>query len=614
MNLIQTKLHSAPFVMPPILTALSFVLIATTISGCGKQKKKAAPTSSSLCNGGKGIPTAKAEIAYCPTIPLQTFSSPITLTGRAVYQFRDLTASGLQAVNSTARTIRYAEVRVTNSAGTLVQCAETANDGTFSFTLPTDSSTYSVSVMTRGFNSNIKASVMSHPEQATLLSVSTTVVADSTKNMGTLTASATGDLVGGAFNILDQILKANEFLASQTLGCSSFSSGCQAYSPAVKVSVYWAKGFNPACYFGSGQSGLSFFSPTTNQLFILGGIDGDTNSSDTDHFDNSVILHEYGHFLETNYGNTDSPGGSHNGDSIIDPRLAWSEGWADYFQSAVTGSSLYRDSYGNVDGTTGLFFNLDLNTCGAVCSDKPINSGEGNFREFSIARLLWDALDPHPVTGQGTGSPSSPVGADNLTAGFNEIWAAFTQLSQSNYAFRNIGLLHERLQAGTGASDFSSLRVGEKQGGNRKEYANPTIVGGSCTNTGSLTGVRVTCGPHNSAGCSSISDDLLQNHDFYHYSHPGGAVNLTLTFSGTATPDLDLYIYKDDHVLFDTTTIAAASEGTTTNGATSGSESISVSLAAGNYLIDVSHYYVTSSLGPISYTLTLGGSKICPTF
>ena len=48
-----------------------------------------------------------------------------------------------------------------------------------------------------------------------------------------------------------------------------------------------------------------------------------------------MLWHEYGHFIEDNLGLRDSPGGAHSASSHLDLRLAWSEGWADYFPAMV---------------------------------------------------------------------------------------------------------------------------------------------------------------------------------------------------------------------------------------------------------------------------------------
>src|SRR4051794_22404831 len=105
-----------------------------------------------VSDAGAG-PTANGppEPTYCAG-PATFSGSPVTITGTAKFNRRDYfstSPSGLGSANPAAGThpasvhnIRYAEVRVSNAAGTVVQCTETLGDGTFSFTLPNDSATY----------------------------------------------------------------------------------------------------------------------------------------------------------------------------------------------------------------------------------------------------------------------------------------------------------------------------------------------------------------------------------------------------------------------------------------------------------------------------------------
>ena len=53
------------------------------------------------------------------------------------------------------------------------------------------------------------------------------------------------------------------------------------FSNNAKYQESLEMGFNPNYYFGA-TGGLSFYLPGYSRLFILGGINGDVNSSDTD--------------------------------------------------------------------------------------------------------------------------------------------------------------------------------------------------------------------------------------------------------------------------------------------------------------------------------------------
>ena len=247
--------------------------------------------------------------------------------------------------------IRDAEAHIYNaSTGALVQAGETHTDGVVSMVIPKTAGSYRLEVHSRAFNtSQYEASVLNNPYDKSYYKIS--VNFSLTGSEGSTTAVTLpvaphgGTLEGGAFNILNDILIANDWLRAHAPGQSTSSSSadyctgsvCNTFTVAPKVQIYWTKGLSPGTYYGDPSVGISFFAPTSGGglyggLYILGGIEGEI-CTDTDHYDNSVIIHEYGHFLEKSFAQSDSPGGSHDGDNIIDPRLAWSEGWADFFQS-----------------------------------------------------------------------------------------------------------------------------------------------------------------------------------------------------------------------------------------------------------------------------------------
>lgn len=525
-----------------------------------------------------------------------------------------------------AQPIRYAEVEVVDAAGKRVQCGETQSDGTVDLNLPLSTNTYFIRVNSRANNSNAVASVLNCPEENAVHYIEGTVVPDANKSV-TVNAPADGDVQGGAFNILDQIVEANEFLRSEVSACPF--AGCTDFTVAPKVTAYWDKGFNPNTYFGAAQSGISFYLPGYRRLFIMGGIDGDVDNEDTDHFDDSVILHEYGHFLEDVFSNTDSPGGAHSGNAIIDPRLAWSEGWGNFIQGAIRGVADYIDSYGNVSGTTsGLYFNIDIEQsgCGIGSSssgcDMPAFDYEGNFREFAVTRFLWDVHD----------SGALDDDADGVNDAFEDIWAVITMANDGfkNTAeqFRNIGLLVEK-QPLLSSSNWTTLVAdNEHELGDTLEYARYVDNTGTCP--GDLT-MDPYADLDDSGGFST--SHLLKNNQFYFYKHSGGTLNLTLGYqTDVATDqesDLDLYVYNTSARYGNASDIVANSQDYfDNNAATAETESISKSLPAGDYLINVKvytgKYSGTGCLGsicngqripagdPLTLTLTVNGASLCP--
>ena len=524
------------------------------------------------------------------------------------------TSNLVKFLGASPNPIRFAEVSVRDGGQNIVQCAETDASGNFSFQLPANSGNYTVSVSPRSNNANLQAYVVDAPSTNQTYFVSTTVGTTSASTGVKLIASAKNTLEGGAFNILDQLLRANIFLrnytsAAQGCGAAAYPD-CTPFSVGPMVTVYWKKGLNPGTYQGlSSSSGISFYIPGKAQLYIMGGINGDVDYSDTDHFDNSVIIHEYGHFMEDQYGKSDSPGGSHDAHSQLDPRLAWSEGWADFFQAAVTGSPLYRDTYGTIDGSAGVYFNEDLEKLSGTSQDKPNSTpfGEGNYHEFSVTRLLWDAIDPHPVTGAGGAAPD-----ENVQGPFAEIWSIFSGTStgfhSANTHFRSIGYFHLIENSKAGHTDLSSLRTMEYQDADRRNFGALLTTGSSCPVS---TSANIT-----PAATSGGKTDYFRNNRFYSYYHPGGLLDVLLNYSTPtgSLADLDLVIYFEGYVFGQSSTVAGASQSTPPTNCSSGtqcSEHVITDTPAGFYFINISA--LSQNSGATQLTLSINGQPACIT-
>ena len=123
------------------------------------------------------------------------------------------------------------------------------------------------------------------------------------------------DPVAGAFNILDVLLSAWDFSASLTT------------TPLPPLSAYWAPGGSTGTYYCTGAAGEC---PQGRGIYVL------QSPLDTDGYDDDVLWHEFGHFLSNERSRDTSPGGCHFLESLdLDLRLAWSEGWGDFFPAAV---------------------------------------------------------------------------------------------------------------------------------------------------------------------------------------------------------------------------------------------------------------------------------------
>ena len=75
-------------------------------------------------------------------------------------------------------------------------------------------------------------------------------------------------------------------------------------------------------------------------LFILGKA-----NVDTDEFDQGVIGHEFGHYLQDVLSYSDTPGGDHGSKEFKDASLAYGEGYGTAIGGLLTGTPYYTDSW-----------------------------------------------------------------------------------------------------------------------------------------------------------------------------------------------------------------------------------------------------------------------------
>ncbi len=191
-----------------------------------------------------------------------------------------------------------------------------------------------------------------------------------------------------AFNVFDQAASAMDVLTDDL-----------AIAAPTALRLRWVRGSQDGTYYGGGT------------VHLLGA------ASDDDGYDDTVILHEIGHFVEDTVGRSDSPGGGHNG-APTDPRLAWSEGFATYWAQSVSGQPIYSDS--NSGG--GFFENIDTEVRRA--------SGAGlaqPISESTVSEILWDLGD--------AGAPDDDQQTATTHADVNRVQPAYLKVA----ALRNAG-------------------------------------------------------------------------------------------------------------------------------------------------------------------------------
>lgn len=582
-----------------------FIFVA---SGCGGGFR-------SISSSGT---TTFAEPAYCSTVT--SYSPSITVTANATYFYRPTVYVGgsdayILSGNPVSDNIPGAEVIVKNSNGEIVQCSFTDESGNISLSLPKSAGTYSLVVQSRALNNLIKVSVLNeiNANQPYSISKSFSLAGtETTFGAGTLTAyarkSESAAIEGGAFHILKAIFDANKYIRVQT---------SQPSWVAEKVTVYWQAGFNPYSYLGFPNSLISFYSSGKRQLFILGGKDGNVSTADTDHFDRAVIIHEYGHFLEDVYAKSDSPGGSHNGNFIIDPRLAWSEGWAYFFQGAVQSINRSVDTAGFCNdsvegGVCTLMTYLKHDQSGGTASLDAVSvNGEGTFREVSIVRTLYKTM--------ATLSTVHPHGA---AIPFSEIWNIFSNTStgfaSSQVRFRNVAPFLGQLNTVINSSYSGSVTAWNNLLSNEKQILVSTNYADGVTSAATCAKYPKNLAPvvDGSIGGSVYSNKLYSNDTYQYYYNGSSNAKITVSYTqatGTVI-DLDLVVYKESHQYYEqqdeqfgyTNSTVAVRSARANPTFESGEEFVNMNgLPAGFYLINIR----AKTFGKITAELTSGSAN-----
>lgn len=517
--------------------------------------------------------------------------------------------------------IKFAEVSVYNSRGQRIQCGVTNENGeikstdfTTALKIPAENGTYRIRVTSRsfiGWNNNIKdysyISVKQEKYRNKLYELNSNfTINNNTVSSVSLLARARqtdSELVeAGAFNILNSIYTAYSYIKTNTTGTDTTCL-------SNKLSVYWKAGFNPIQYVSPDAdpqtlASNSYYSNITKELYITGGQLGDMSLSNTDHFDDFAIIHEFGHFVEDHCGLWTSPGGDHALLSRIDPRLAWSESWANYLAATVIKNKIYEidpsltdklavltensptnngwtyffnslgfsDSVQNVGNGNGFFIDFKLPgtnpgsySIGSYIGQEfdkvqpSIYPGEGHTREGAISRGLFKVSNS--CTGQCASTPLA----------FNLIWKAFdriTGLGKNQNTFGSSDQFFESLKTistdaiWTSGSPISPNKAIENEAlhlvsnGSFSNttimvwpgYAKPLVTGKTC---------ELHIQPRSDSALNRSSSDQRYSNHFYtiDLSLLSGLNQISVTFSKLAGSDADHdiilfkpnYFFNDDY-------------------------------------------------------------------
>jgi hypothetical protein len=343
----------------------------------------------------------------------------VTFTGVVQFARVNFTSTFPRPLNYASpvnRPARGVLVRALN-AGTQTERANaiTGDDGSFSMSLPantsvdiqvvarmqrTGSPSWDVRVQDGTTGNTPYTYTPSTPFSSSVGSSQTIIVPLGISGTGTSTGTGVSARFSGPFAILDTIYTAIQ--------------GVRAVAPNTNfpaLIVDW----------GTQQDGTFFSSGPVQHIALLSDL-----SEDTDEFDQHVIAHEFGHYIEHNFSRADNIGGSHAIGEKIDPRVAFGEGWGYAFAAMVLNDPDARDSFfGDITPSDGIDnpvhasggFNIETN---------PTGSNGCWCSESSVYSILYDLYDSASDTN------------DSVSLGLQPIWNVLTTTQKNTPAFTTI--------------------------------------------------------------------------------------------------------------------------------------------------------------------------------
>ena len=166
---------------------------------------------------------------------------------------------------------------------------------------------------------------------------------------------------------------------------------------------------------GSQADGTFFTAGGGQHIALLSDL-----TKDTDEFDQHVVAHEFGHYIEHNFSRADNIGGAHGLGDMLDIRVAFGEGFGYAFAAMVLNDPIARDSY--FDGTLQRSGSFNVET------NPPTGSDDQACwcSESSVWSLLWDLYDANADAN------------DTLALGFGPLWSVLIGAQKDTPAFTSV--------------------------------------------------------------------------------------------------------------------------------------------------------------------------------
>jgi hypothetical protein len=504
----------------------------------------------------------------------------VTVSGRVTFDrvpFKPTVGEGLNPASPIERPARQVLVEVIDATSNAV-LASTSTDanGEYSVSVPSNRNVFvraKAQMLKTGGAPTWNFRVLNNTNGDALYALDSTsfntgssnVTRDLRATTGWGTINYAGTRAAAPFAILDTVYQAKELVLSAS----------QVSFPALDL--FWSPNNRSSSDFcpDNGNIVSSLYitfgdnqrddcnAPGADGIYVLGDFAG--GNGDTDEFDQHVIAHEFGHYLEDRFGRSDSIGGDHGFNERLDLRLAFGEGWGNAFSGMVLNDPVYRDSFQGVSRDGGFNIESDSTTV------------EGWFSESSISEILWDIFDPANEPGDTVALGFAPIfnvmtGAQTQTDAFASIFSFARALRAANPSESAAIATLLSNEAISGTDDFGA---GESNDGDDATVLpvyrdiTPNSMVNVCTTSQSGTG---------------FIDNKLGNRKFLRLVLGASAI-VTIQATGAspglpsiAATDPDIYVYRRGSIV-----AVGDNFGST--------ETLSqLPLSAGTYIIEVHDY------------------------
>lgn len=378
-----------------------------------------ATASDAAGNSGSGVLTANVT----GVVP----GTKVTLSGQATFDFVPFQSdnTGLDYSNIERRPIRGHVVELLSSTGAILASSVTDASGNYSFEVDPNTQVRvrvkALMLKTTGNTWDARVTDNTNSDLLYALQSALTNVGavDATRNLNAASgwggSGYTSTRAAAPFAILSPIY--------DTLQVFEGSTTDRNFPP---VNFGWSVNNRAASgNIADGNIGTSSYRGN-GQVVILGN-----ENSDTDEYDEHIVVHEWGHYFEDQMSRSDSIGGSHGGSDRLDLRVAMGEGWGNALSGIGTGDPIYKDSLNNQQ-SQGFAFSVEGNSY----------TNTGWFNEGSVQSIIYDIFD------------TADDGADTLSLGIDPIFATFVSTAYTQQpTFTNIFSFIEQVRVNAPGND-----------------------------------------------------------------------------------------------------------------------------------------------------------------